>query len=110
MNQTTRLALWASLIVAVAAPAAAGGRAGGVTRISPLAAMAVQPEVPIELLMQAYRRAEVLKQQEMTLALKERARGNLKAMELHLKRAAELGSKEARKLLDAMKLSKARVH
>lgn len=80
--------------------------------MTPLAVMAVQPEVPVELLMQAYRRAEELKQkvkEEMALALKDRDRGNRKAMEFHLKKAAELGSREARILLDAMKLSKPRV-
>lgn len=112
MNRTTRVALSASLILATALPAIAGGRAGSVTRIAPLAAMAVQAEVPFELLMQAYRRAEALKQQakaEMALALKERDRCNLNAMKFHLKKAADLGSREARVLLDAMKPTKSPV-
>jgi len=72
-----------------------------------LVAAAVQPDLLPEILKYTMNaQVEALKRragEEMSLAVRERARGNLLAMEKHLRKAAALGSREAQARLNALK-------
>ena len=68
---------------------------------------AVQPDLLPEILKYTMTaQVEALKKranEEMSLAAREKARGNLRAMESHLRKAAALGSREAQIRLNALK-------
>ena len=116
MNQKIRNLIFAAFLIVIASVTArANGMLGGVAfdeipMLMPLSVLAVQPDLLIELRRQSHDgQVEDLKQKakgEMTLAIKERERGNIKAMEKHLKKAAELGSREAQALLKTLQSSK----